>query len=63
MFRRHDNHTRVEILRFKVQCAREARGTTIMLDKHESEIIATLQCLACAFQQEADVTLVNLRWE
>ena len=60
VFRRHVNHTRVEILRFKVQRAREAGRAATMLDKHETEIIATFQRLARAVQQEADVTLVGL---
>ena len=59
MFRRHNNNARVEILRFKVQRAREA-GRATYLDEHETEIIATFQRLARAVQQEADVTLVGL---
>ena len=60
MFRRHNNHTRVEILRFKVQRAREAGRAASMLDEHETEIIATFQRRARAVQQEIDVTLVGL---
>ena len=42
---------------------REAGRAASILDKHETEIIATFQSLASAIQQEIDVTLVRLGWK
>ena len=60
LFWRNNNYTGVEILRFKVQRAREARRAASVLDENETKIIATFQRRACAVKQKADVTLVGI---
>ena len=57
VFRRRLDHARVEVLRFEMQRAREARRTA---HKHETEIIAAFHRLARAVQQQVDVTLVRV---